>query len=331
MSTVLVTGGAGFVGAALTKELLARGDKVAVLDAAPEERALRLSEVRREIEYMQVDLRDRDGLADALTGSWDQIYHLAAIVGVDRYMSDPLALLDVNVIASREIIRAAAEQGSRLMFASTSEIYGRNPNVPWREDDDRVLGPPSVSRWSYASSKALVEHMLFAERMNSGLPFVTARFFNVYGPGQEPRFVVSRTLHRALNGEPALRYDGGRQTRCFTYLGDAIAGVLAAVDSPAAEGRAFNIGSAFEHSAGEVVQTVVDQIPGASIIDVQTEHMYGAEYEDIQRRVPDCSAARETFGWTATTDLAAGVGQTAAWAEENPWWTSLPVVTTGKH
>jgi len=329
VSTVLVTGGAGFVGAALTKKLLANGDKVTVLDAAPAERALRLADLLDEIDYKRVDLRDRDGLSAALMGSWDQIYHLAAIVGVDRYMSDPLALLDVNVIASREIIRAAAEQGSRLMFASTSEIYGRNPVVPWREDDDRVLGPPSVSRWSYASSKALVEHMLFAERMSSGLPFVTVRFFNVYGPGQEPRFLVSRTLHRALNGHPALRYDGGRQTRCFTYLGDAVAGVLAAVDSPASEGRAFNIGSAFEHSAGEVVQSVVDQVPGASIADVQTQDMYGADYEDIQRRVPDCTAALETFGWKATTTLDEGVAQTAAWAEANPWWTSLPVVTTG--
>lgn len=329
MSTVLVTGGAGFVGAELTKKLLALGHKVTVLDSAPPERALRLTDLMDDLEYRQVDLRDREGLAAALTDSWDQIYHLAAIVGVDRYMSDPLALLDVNVIASREIIRTAGEQGCLLMFASTSEIYGRNPAVPWRENDDRVLGPPSVSRWSYSSSKALVEHMLFAERMSSGLPFVTVRFFNVYGPGQEPRFLVSRTLHRALNGQAALRYDGGMQTRCFTYLGDAVTGVLAAVASPEAEGRAFNIGSAFEHSAGEVVQTVVDHVPGASILDVQTRRMYGAEYEDIQRRVPECSAALETFGWKATTTLSEGVAQTAAWAEANPWWTALPLVTTG--
>ena len=330
MSTALVTGGAGFVGAALTRELLARGEKVTVLDATPAERALRLTDVADEIDYREVDLRDQDALTAVLTGSWDQIYHLAAIVGVDRYMSDPLALLDVNVIASREIIRAAAEQGSRLFFASTSEIYGRNPAVPWREGEDRVLGPPSVSRWSYSSSKALVEHMLFAQRLSSGLPFVTGRFFNVYGPGQEPRFVVSRTLHRVLNGQPALRYDGGAQTRCFTYVDDAVAGVLAAVDSPAAEGRAFNIGSAFEHSAGEVVWTVVDRVSGATILDVQTKSMYGHDYEDIQRRVPDCTAAFETFGWKATTTVAAGVGESLAWAQENPWWVALPLITTGR-
>lgn len=329
MSTVLVTGGAGFVGAALTKELLANGDKVTVLDATPPDRAVRLSALLAEVDYQQVDLRDTDALAGVLSTSWDQIYHLGAVVGVDRYMSDPRALLDVNVLASREIIRAAADQGSRLMFASTSEIYGRNPAVPWREDSDRVLGPPNVSRWSYASSKAVVEHMLFAERMATGLPFVTVRFFNVYGPGQEPRFVVSRTLHRVLNSQPALRYDGGAQTRCFTYVDDAIAGVLAAVAAPEAEGRAFNIGSAFEHSAGEVVQTVVDQVPGATVVDVQSTHMYGAEYEDILRRVPDCTAALDTFGWKATTPLAEGVDRTVAWAEANPWWTALPVVTTG--
>ncbi len=329
MSAALVTGGAGFVGAALTKALLAQGDTVTVLDSLPAEQAHRLTHEMPEIDYRQVDLRDRDGLTKALSGSWDQMYHLAAIVGVDRYMSDPLALLDVNVIASREIIRAAVEQGSRLMFASTSEIYGRNPAVPWREDDDRVLGPPNVSRWSYASSKALVEHMLFAERMSSGLPFVTTRFFNVYGPGQEPRFLVSRSLHRALNGRDALRYDGGRQTRCFTYLDDAVDGVLRAVRSPDAEGRAFNIGSAFEHSAGEVVQSVVEHVPGTAIRDVQTEAMYGAEYEDIQRRVPDCTAAWETFGWRASTTLTEGIARTAAWARDNPWWTSLPVVDTG--
>lgn len=330
MSTALVTGGAGFVGAALTKQLLANGDKVTVLDATPAERALRLGDAIDEVDYQEVDLRDRDALAGVLSGSWDQIYHLAAVVGVDRYMSDPMALLDINVLASREIIRAAAEQGSRLMFASTSEIYGRNPAVPWREDDDRVLGPPSVSRWSYASSKAMVEHMLFAERLASGLPFVTVRFFNVYGPGQEPRFLVSRTLHRVLNGQPALRYDGGAQTRCFTYLDDAVSGVLAAVNSPQAEGRAFNIGSGFEHSAGEVVQSVVDRVPGAGILDVETQSMYGQDYEDIQRRVPDCTAALETFGWQATTNLDQGVEQSLAWAQDNPWWADLPLVTTGK-
>ncbi|MDQ3735758.1 MAG: NAD(P)-dependent oxidoreductase [Actinomycetota bacterium] len=330
MSTALVTGGAGFLGAALTRQLLDRGEKVTVLDAVPADRALRLTDVVDEIDYREVNLRDLDALRAVLTGSWDQIYHLAAVVGVDRYMTDPLALLDVNVLASREIIRAAAEQGSRLFFASTSEIYGRNPALPWREDDDRVLGPPSVSRWSYSSSKALVEHMLFAQRLSSGLPFVTGRFFNVYGPGQEPRFLISRTLHRALNGHPALRYDGGGQTRCFTYLGDAVAGVLAAVDSPAAEGRVFNIGSAFEHSAGEVVQTVVDHVPGTEIADVRTGDMYGSNYEDIERRVPDCRAALETFGWEATTTLAAGVEESVAWAQANPWWIALPLVTTGR-
>ncbi len=151
-----------------------------------------------------------------------------------------------------------------------------------------------------------------------------------YGPGQEPRFLVSRSLHRALNGQSALRYDGGKQTRCFTYLGDAIAGVIAAVDSPAAEGRVFNIGSAFEHSAGDVVQAVVEHVPGTPIEDVQTEAMYGGNYEDILRRVPDCTAALETFGWRATTTLSEGVARTAEWARNNPWWISLPVVSTGR-
>lgn len=329
MSTVLVTGGAGFVGAALTKKLLANGEKVTVLDATPPDRAARLSALIAEVDYQQVDLRDEEALAEVLSGSWDQIYHLAAVVGVDRYMSDPRALLDVNVLASRQIIRAAADQGSQLMFASTSEIYGRNPAVPWREDADRVLGAPSISRWSYASSKAMVEHMLFAERMASGLPFVTARLFNVYGPGQEPRFVISRTLHRALNDRPALRYDGGAQSRCFTYIDDAVDGVLAAVASPEAEGRAFNIGSAFEHSAGEVVETVVNHVPGAGIVDVQSNSMYGTEYEDIPRRVPDCTAALETFDWKATTPMADGVEHTVAWALDNPWWAALPLVSTG--
>lgn len=329
MSTVLVTGGAGFVGAALTKKLLANGEKVTVLDATPPDSAARLSALIAEVDYQQVDLRDEEALAEVLSGSWDQIYHLAAVVGVDRYMSDPRALLDVNVLASREIIRAAADQGSQLMFASTSEIYGRNPAVPWREDADRVLGAPSISRWSYASSKAMVEHMLFAERMASDLPFVTARFFNVYGPGQEPRFVISRTLHRVLNDQPALRYDGGAQSRCFTYIDDAVDGVLAAVASPEAEGRAFNIGSAFEHSASEAVDTVVKHVPGAGIVDVQSNSMYGTEYEDIPRRVPDCTAALETFDWKATTPLADGIEQTVAWAQDNPWWAELPLVSTG--
>jgi nucleoside-diphosphate-sugar epimerase len=193
--------------------------------------------------------------------------------------------------------------------------------VPWKESDDRVLGATDVDRWCYATSKALVEHMLFGVHRSSGLPMSIVRFFNVYGPRQNPIYVVSQSVYRTLRGEAPDLYDGGEQTRCFTYVEDVIDGVIAAATDPRAIGEVFNIGNPTEVTIGEVVNLCVE-LSGADVmpVDIRTDEMYGAVYEDIIRRVPDVTKAGEMLGWKAGTSVRDGIARTIAWARENPWY-----------
>jgi dTDP-alpha-D-glucuronic acid decarboxylase len=321
MSRVLVTGGCGFLGSHLVDELLRRGEDVTVFDtgAPPPDQTLPAA-VRR----VDGDIRDAARLWDAFAGGVDTVYHLAAVVGVDRYLASPLDVIDINVFGTRTVLELAARAGAKVVVASTSEVFGKNPAVPWREDDDRVLGPTSVDRWSYATSKALTEHLAFAFARSRGLRVAIVRYFNVYGPRQRPAFVVSRGVHRALNGRPPVVYDGGRQTRCFTYVRDAIDGTLAVGGSPAADGESFNIGSSVETTVAELSVLIAELTGTGAGVGVRTADRLGAHYQDLRRRVPDTAKIRRALGWRATTDLREGLRRTIAWAGEQPWWLALP-------
>jgi dTDP-alpha-D-glucuronic acid decarboxylase len=322
-SAVMVTGAAGFVGSHLIERLLALGHTVHGLDLAPLAEAPNLSAVREHphLHYTQGDIRDRATIESFFRPEATHLYHLASVVGVRRYMEDPLSLIDIAILGTRNLIELCVTHAVRILFTSTSEVYGRNPAVPWDEEGDRVLGPPNVDRWSYASSKAVCEHMLFAVHRKTGLPFSTVRFFNVYGPRQNPIYVVSQTVARVLRGERPDLYDGGAQTRCFTYIDDAIEGVIAAATHEVAIGEAFNIGNAVETTMAEVVSMVLEAA-GSDLepVDVDTRVMYGRVYEDIGRRVPAVDKAREKLGWEATTPAREGIARTVAWARENPWY-----------
>ncbi|MGD2069382.1 MAG: NAD(P)-dependent oxidoreductase [Gemmatimonadota bacterium] len=324
---IMVTGAAGFVGARLVGRLLAEGAEVHAFDVQPLDEALRLRSVRGHegLHYRQGDLRDAEAVEAWYRADASHLYHLASVVGVHLYMDDPLALIDVVVGGTRTLLDLAVRHGTRVLFTSTSEVYGKNPRTPWAETDDRVLGPPSVDRWSYSSSKAVCEHMLHALHHGGKLDFTTVRFFNVYGPGQAPIFVVSQSIHRALHDRPPLLYDTGRQTRCFTYVDDAVEGMMSASRAEAAVGKVLNIGSDVETTIAEVVRKVIE----ASGQDLEpeifrTEVEYGAVYEDIPRRVPDVSRAKALLGWQATTPLEEGIRRTMEWVRENPWWLEQP-------
>ena len=214
-----------------------------------------------------------------------------------------------------------------MVFASTSEVFGKNPNPPFAEDDDRVLGSTRTARWSYSTSKAMAEHLVFAMHTAYGLPVTVVRYFNVYGPRQNPIFVVSQTIHRILNGRQPLLYDSGDQTRCFTYVDDAIAGTLLAAESIAAIGEAFNIGSMTETTVGDVVDLAikianVDSVSGAEAVD--TAARYGGRYEDIPRRIPDSTKAQRELGWRLQVDVEEGIRRTIDWARANPWYLKGP-------
>jgi len=329
MSNVVVTGGYGFIGSHLVSALLDRGDTVTVFDYAKNTRDTSIDFDRRtNFHFVQGDVTDLAALEQALTPGVDTVYHLAAVVGVSNYMNDPLRVLDVNVIGTRNVLELSNRHGVRVVFASTSEVFGKNPNPPFAEDDDRVLGSTRTARWSYSTSKGMAEHLVFAMHAAYGLPVTVVRYFNVYGPRQNPIFVVSQTVHRILNDRRPLLYDSGDQTRCFTYVDDAVAGTLLAADNDAAIGQAFNIGSMTETSMRDVVDLAikiadVDSVAEAEAVD--TAERYGIRYEDIPRRIPDSTKAQRELGWRLTVDVAEGIRRTIDWAQANSWYLKEPV------
>jgi UDP-glucose 4-epimerase len=324
MSNVVVTGGYGFIGSHLVSALLARGDSVTVFDFAKNTRDTSIDfDTHPNFRFVQGDVTDLAALGQALTPGVDTVFHLAAVVGVKNYLNDPLRVLDVNVIGTRNVLELSHRNGTRVVFASTSEVFGKNPNPPFAEDDDRVLGSTRTARWSYSTSKAMAEHLVFAMHSAHGLPVTVVRYFNVYGPRQAPIFVVSQSIHRILNGRAPLLYDSGDQTRCFTYVDDAVAGTLLAADSDAAIGAAFNIGSMTETSMRDVVDLAikvadVDTVSSAEAVDTETR--FGGRYEDIPRRIPDSTKAQRELGWRLEVTVEEGIRRTVEWARANPWY-----------
>lgn len=317
---VVVTGGTGFLGSHLTAKLLERGREVVAFALEP---ARSFESVTRHPRYRFVegDVRDLSALDRVITPDVVGVYHLAAVVGVSRYCADPMTVIDVNVLGTRNVLSLAAARGVRVLFASSSEVLGKNPKVPWDEGDDRVLGSTGTERWSYGTTKALGEHMVFALHRHAGLKASIVRFFNVYGPRQAPGFVVSSTVHSVLRGERPKLYDDGGQTRCFTYVEDAVDAAIRAAEMPEALGGVFHVGNPRESRVREVVDCVL-RLTGSALEPeiVDTRAHYGASYEDIPRRVPRLDRARDVLGWRAATDLTDGIARTIEWARRNPWW-----------
>ena len=320
---VMVTGVGGMIGSHLADRLLSLGYEVHGFDMVALADCRNLDDARGHpnFHYTQGDIRSVEAVKAFFRPEASCLYHLAAVVGVRKYMEDPLSLIDITIVGSRNLVALCDEHQVRVLFTSTSEVYGRNPAVPWSEDDDRVLGATNVDRWSYSSSKAVVEHMLFGIHRKSGLPMSIVRFFNIYGPRQNPIYIVSQSVYRVLRGERPDIYDGGTQTRCFTYVDDVISGVIAAATAPAAIGQIINLGNSVETPIGEVVGHVLRH-SGSDIqpVAISTAEKYGAVYEDIIRRVPNAAKAERLLGWKATTDVSQGVAKTLDWARANPWY-----------
>jgi UDP-glucose 4-epimerase len=316
MSHAVVTGGCGFIGSHLVERLVRDGHRVVVYDPAPLPPGL-----DGIAGHVRADILDGRRVSEVV-GEADTVYHLSAMVGVDRYLDRPLDVIEVNVLGSRNVLRAAHAAGAKVVMASTSEVYGRNPATPWGEDADRVLGSTAADRWTYSSSKAVVEHMTYGFVRQHGLRAAIVRYFNVYGPRQRPAYIVSRTIHRLLTGKPALVYDGGEQTRCFTYVADAIEATVRVANSIEAEGQALNIGSDRETSIGEIVR-LATRLIGGTTSPVDTTRTLGERYEDITRRVPDVSKAKAALGWRAETEVADGLASTIEWARGAKWWLEL--------
>lgn len=311
---VLITGGAGFLGSHLTDAFLARGDEVTILDTASD---LKVGHHRghKAFRHVRESVLNKE-ILEGLVVWCDLVYHLAAVVGVEHYVGDPYQVLTVNVNGTQDVLTTAFRHGKKVVFSSTSEVYGRSSQVPFEEDGDRVLGSTRIDRWCYATSKAVGEHFCFAFH-KLGLPVVVLRYFNVYGPRldrMDKGRVVTIFMGQLLRGQPLTVIGDGRQTRTFTYVDDAVQATVEAGIVEEAVGQVINVGSEREVSIRELAEMMV-RISGSSssITYVSQESIYGSSYEDIPRRVPSTHRMREILGVTAEVPLEEGLRRTIEW------------------
>ena len=259
-------------------------------------------------------ITDKD-LIDKVVWECDLCYHFAALVGVQHYVANPHDVIDVNVNGTMLVMNLAYKYEKKIVFASTSEVYGRSLDIPFNEDGDRVLGPTKIDRWCYSTSKAIGEHYAFA-LAQKGLRMVILRFFNVYGPrldSIESGRVASIFIGQLLRNKPLTVIGDGSQTRCYTYIDDAIRGIIMAAENPAAEGEVLNLGTDVETSVIELARLLVGLYGKGEIISITHEEKYGLSYEDIPRRVPDVNKAKKILGFEATTPIHEGMKKTLDW------------------
>jgi UDP-glucose 4-epimerase len=317
----LVTGGAGFIGSHLVDALRANGHQVWVLDDLSVGQASSIGQhLGQEDFHFICDSILDEALVDELVSQVDLVYHLAAAVGVRHIVRDPLRAILTNVRGTENVLTAAARHWRRVVIASSSEIYGRSEGGPLAEERDRVLGPTTVTRWSYSASKAIDEHLAWAYH-DRGLPVSVVRYFNCYGPRlNEDGYgsVVANFIRQALCREPITVHSDGRQTRSFTYVGDTVAGTMLAGERQEARGEVFNIGNPAETTILDLAH-LVKELTGSSsaIVHVPYEDCYGQRHEDTPRRCPDITKAYSLLGFRPRVPLREGLQRTIAWCRDH--------------
>ena len=313
---VLVTGGAGFIGSHLTEALLGRGDEVVVFDNLSTGRTANLEEAMANpnLRLVQGSVLDEELLAP-LVAEADLVYHLAASVGVSYVVEHLIETIHNNVRGTETVIRLAQQSpGTKVILASTSEVYGKSDSFPHREDDDLTIGPTTVGRWGYACSKMMDELLGLAYHKEQGLPIVILRLFNTVGPRQSGRYgmVIPNFVSRALTGDPIEVFGDGSQTRCFVHVKHVIKGLVDISGVDRAVGQVFNIGSNQEISINELAEQVKTTLESPSpIVHIPYKDAYGFEFEDIQRRVPDIAKIQAHVDFSPATDLPALITEVA--------------------
>jgi UDP-glucose 4-epimerase len=307
MSKVLVTGGAGFIGSHLVDSLVARGDTVIVLDDLSTGRHdnLRQHEGDPRVEFVLGSILN-EGLVDDTIRRADLVLHLAAAVGVNLIVKRPLESLATNIRGSEIVLEKCHKYGRKVLVTSTSEIYGKNTSDRLNEEDDRILGSPLKSRWSYSEAKAIEEILAYSYWRDKGLPTVIVRLFNTVGPRQVGHYgmVIPRFVEQALRGAPITVYGDGSQRRCFCHVADSTAALLGLADSVEAEGRVFNVGAQREISMTDLARTICERVGSRSELTfIPYDEAYEFGFEDMERRVPDTDRVNGLLGWTPERTL----------------------------
>jgi UDP-glucose 4-epimerase len=296
----LITGGAGFIGSHLSEHLLKLGNEVFIIDDLSTGSIENIEHLREDKRFhVYIDSITNVRLLAEVVDRCDTVMHLAAAVGVQLVIDNPIKTIHTNVAGTELVLRQANKKKKKVMIASTSEVYGKSSKVPFGEEDDLVLGPPTKGRWRYACSKALDEFLALAYWYEKKLPVVIFRLFNTVGPRQTGRYgmVLPRLIKQAVSGSPLTVYGDGKQTRCFTYV-DEVCNILAKLaENEKAIGEIYNIGSQDEISIDELAQKVKAVAASNSAIQyIPFEQVYGKDFEDFPRRVPDTRKIYELLG-----------------------------------
>ncbi len=301
----LVTGGAGFIGSHLAEKLIARGDQVVILDDLSTGVPKNLVTVEGRVTFHEGNILDRS-IIEKLVAECDFVVHLAAALGVLNIVNKPLESLKTNLQGSEIVLEAADKYKKPILIASTSEVYGKNDKVPLNEEDDRIIGHPLKSRWSYSEAKAVDESLAYFYYLESKLPIRIVRFFNTVGPRQVGNYgmVVPRFVSAALKNEPLSVYGSGDQIRCFCHVDDAVRALLLVMDSEKAVGQVFNVGNNQQITIMELAKKIIELTGSTSTIEeIAYEKAYPEGFEDMQRRVPDISKIKQVLGWSPEINL----------------------------
>ena len=302
---VLITGGAGFIGSHLADHYVKAGHQVTLLDNFSTGAHTNIAHLEGKVNIVDGDIRNVE-LVNQLTQNTDLVLHMAAALGVNTILESPLESMSTNITGSEVVLNAAAHHKKRLIIASTSEIYGKNPKQPLNETDDRVVGAPQKIRWTYSDAKAIEEAMAFALHQEKKLAVTTVRLFNTVGPRQTGRYgmVVPRFVHAALKNEALTIYGDGTQSRVFCHVDDAVAAIATMAKTGATIGDVYNVGGTGEVTIKQLAEQVLAVTGSTSPITYTAySDAYPAGFEDIQRRVPDISKVKSAIGWAPTKDL----------------------------
>ncbi|NQS99806.1 MAG: GDP-mannose 4,6-dehydratase [Candidatus Omnitrophica bacterium] len=317
---ILITGVAGFIGAHLAERLIKQGHQVLGLDILLRDNRENIAnlESAANFDFFEGSILDQ-ALLEKLIPQCEVVYHLAAAVGVEHIIGDILKVISVNVEGTKLVAALAYKYKKKLIFTSTSEIYGKSPQAPFKEDDNRLLGPTTVDRWVYSSTKALGEYILIGYR-RQGLAMSIVRFFNAYGPKLDIEGsgrVISRFIVQALANKQITIIGDGKQSRCFTYVDDVLDGLIKCAETKAADGEIFNIGRTEETSILDLAQLIKEATGSQSeIVHIEASSVYGAGYEDIPRRVPDIEKAQRLLGFAPKISIEKGLEKTIAWFKQ---------------